>query len=334
MTRQGNLSMTKAAFALALALATLAALWVSAAKANTAGVASHSTASSTAKIQRVKHFWTPRRMRHATPLSPTVSPREVARASRPSAIPSGRGQVGTVPPTPGPSDSGTAAGPSRKAQQIADPTKPPYRTQGKLFFRWKGGSYVCSATVVNTPSKRVIFSAGHCAVDGGVWSTNVAFVPGYHNGVRPYGTFVATKLYSVNAWINNENFSFDMSAAVLGGTRKVANVVGSRGIKWNLPRQQNFVSFGYPAGLPFNGETLWSCPSPYHGQDPTTSNPRTQWITCNMTGGSSGGGWIVQGAYLNSVNSYGYTTQPNRMYGPYFGGAARNLYNAVKYQAP
>jgi V8-like Glu-specific endopeptidase len=334
MTRQRNLAVTKVALALALALAGLAALWASAAAANPAAVGSHSAATSAAKIQRVKHFWTPQRMRRATPLAATPTRREVARASRASQAAPNRGHAVTIPPTPGRRPSGSSSVVSPKAQQIADPTKYPYRTQGKLFFKSGGGSYVCSATVVNTPSKRVIFSAGHCAVDGGVWSKNVAFVPGYHNGARPYGTFVATKLYSINGWINNENFSYDMSAAVLGGTQKVANVVGSRGIRWNLARPQNFVSFGYPAGFPFNGETLWSCPSPYRGQDSTTSNPRTQWITCDMTGGSSGGGWIVQNAYLNSVNSYGYVSQPNRMYGPYFGTAAANLYNGVKNQAP
>jgi V8-like Glu-specific endopeptidase len=334
MTRRQDFSIMKAVAALALALAGLAGVWAASAAADSVGIGSHSTANSAAKIKRVKHFWTAQRMRHATPLTVTPSPQEVARASRASAAPSGRGQVGTVPPTPGPSASDGSAGPSPKAQQIADPTQYPYRTQGKLFFRWKGGSYVCSATVVNTPTKRVIFSAGHCAVDGGVWSTNVAFVPGYHNGVRPYGTFVATKLRAPTPWISNENFSYDMSAAVLGGTQKVADVVGSRGIKWNLPRQQNFASFGYPAGSPFNGEKLWSCPSPFRGLDNSTSNPQTQWITCNMTGGSSGGGWIVQSAYLNSVNSYGYIGESNRMYGPYFGSQAMSLYNAVKNLAP
>jgi hypothetical protein len=34
------------------------------------------------------------------------------------------------------------------------------------------------------------------------------------------------------------------------------------------------------------------------------------------------------------VNSYGYSSQPGRMYGPYFGSAAVGLYNAVKDQAP
>jgi V8-like Glu-specific endopeptidase len=318
-----------------LAIAGLAALWASeTAAANPAAVQSFSAANSAAKIKQIKHYWTPQRMRNATPLRATPTRREVARAAHSTARTSARGKVKAVPPTLGRAASGDVERPIPYATPITNPTVYPYRTQGKVFFKSGGGNYVCSATVVNTPTKRVIFSAGHCVIEKGVVSTNFAFVPGYHNGVRPYGTFVATRLYSVNGWIQSENFSYDISAAVLGGPKQVATVVGSRGIKFNLPRQQNFVSFGYPAAPPFNGSTLYSCPSPYHGQDPTTTNPRTQWITCNMTGGSSGGGWIVQNQYLNSVNSYGYKSQPNRMYGPYFGSAAVNLYNGVKNQAP
>ena len=41
-------------------------------------------------------------------------------------------------------------------------------------------------------------------------------------------------------------------------------------------------------------------------------------IDCDMTGGSSGGGWIAGGG-VASVNSYGYSTLPNVMFGPYQG---------------
>jgi hypothetical protein len=44
-----------------------------------------------------------------------------------------------------------------------------------------------------------------------------------------------------------------------------------------------------------------------------------------MTGGSSGGGWIV-GSSVYSVNSYGYATLPNVMFGPYQGSVAQSLY--------
>jgi hypothetical protein len=48
-------------------------------------------------------------------------------------------------------------------------------------------------------------------------------------------------------------------------------------------------------------------------------------IDCDMTGGSSGGGWIAGGS-VTSVNSYGYTTLPNVMFGPYQGSVAQSLY--------
>ena len=51
-------------------------------------------------------------------------------------------------------------------------------------------------------------------------------------------------------------------------------------------------------------------------------------IGCDMTGGSSGGGWIV-GANLYSVNSYGYSNQPDVMFGPYLDGVAQSVYNAA-----
>ena len=51
-------------------------------------------------------------------------------------------------------------------------------------------------------------------------------------------------------------------------------------------------------------------------------------IGCDMTGGSSGGGWLV-GNNVYSVNSYGYLTEPNVMYGPYQGAAAQSLYSSA-----
>ncbi len=328
MTERQDLSTGRIGLALVMALVALACFGTASAAARATKVAS--LAGSHGQAKQVKRYWTVKRMKSATALRAAPTRREVARAARSSSDAAGHGKPVTIQPSRGIS----ASAKQPMAQQVPNPTVYPYRTQGKLFFVQGGGGYVCSATVVNTPSRRVVFSAGHCAIDEGQVSRNVAFVPGYHNGARPYGTFVATKSYSVADWIQHSNFSDDMSAFVLGGTKKVATAVGSRGIKFNQPRRENFVSYGYPAALPFNGETLWKCPSPYRGQDPSASNPRTQWIACNMTGGSSGGGWIIQNKYLNGVNSYGYNSQPGRMYGPYFGSQAMSLYNTVKNLAP
>jgi hypothetical protein len=59
-------------------------------------------------------------------------------------------------------------------------------------------------------------------------------------------------------------------------------------------------------------------------------------IGCDMTGGSSGGGWVIEdasgNAFVNSVNSYKYISpsEPLAMYGPYHGDGTANLYNAVR----
>src|SRR5215208_7332886 len=88
--------------ATALAIAGLVALWASeAAAANPAAVRSSSVANSAAKVERIKHYWTPQRMRNATPLTATPSRREVARASRATLATSRRGKLKTVQPTLG-----------------------------------------------------------------------------------------------------------------------------------------------------------------------------------------------------------------------------------------
>jgi hypothetical protein len=59
-------------------------------------------------------------------------------------------------------------------------------------------------------------------------------------------------------------------------------------------------------------------------------------LRCNMTGGSSGGGWF-QGfdestglGWLNSVNSFKYDFAPNFMFGPFFGNEAQAVYQAAQ----
>ena len=52
-------------------------------------------------------------------------------------------------------------------------------------------------------------------------------------------------------------------------------------------------------------------------------------IGSDMTGGSSGGGWIDDNGNVASVNSYGYQTLKNVMFGPYQGDVAQSLYTTA-----
>ena len=72
------------------------------------------------------------------------------------------------------------------------------------------------------------------------------------------------------------------------------------------------------------------CSSPNRGSDsPGGIGPKTIRSRCNMTGGSSGGGWIAKRTLL-SVTSYGYDDQPGYLYGPYLSKSAKKLYKRMR----
>jgi hypothetical protein len=198
---------------------------------------------------------------------------------------------------------------------------------GKVFFSDGSTNYVCSGTALTSGNESVVWTAGHCVNQGpGTYYTNWAFVPGYKDGARPYGTWTARTLLTTSAWGQSGDFSYDVGAAVVNANagQTLTDTVGSRGAVFNQPAQQHYLSHGYPAAPPFNGGRLYVCESDLGSRD-TSANPPTMGIGCDMTGGSSGGGWVV-GNDVVSVNSYGYLTQPNVMYGPYQDAVAQQLY--------
>jgi hypothetical protein len=209
-------------------------------------------------------------------------------------------------------------------------TQQPTSTHGKVFFTLGGSDYVCSGTALLSSNKSVVWTAGHCVNEGpGDFATNWEFVPAYKDGRAPLGVYVASDLVTSNDWATKGDFSYDFAAAVVeasGGTA-LTDRVGGRGIAFNSARSQTYTSYGYPAAPPFTGERLWTCNSPLQTSD-NSASPPTLGIGCDMTGGSSGGGWIV-GNNLVSENSYGYGNQPNVMYGPYLGSVAQSVYNAA-----
>jgi hypothetical protein len=61
-------------------------------------------------------------------------------------------------------------------------------------------------------------------------------------------------------------------------------------------------------------------------------------IGCDMTGGSSGGGWVIDdgsgNGFVNSVNSYKYGLEPEVMFGPYFDSTTQALFNQAQGLVP
>jgi hypothetical protein len=71
------------------------------------------------------------------------------------------------------------------------------------------------------------------------------------------------------------------------------------------------------------------CDSALYTND-TSASPDTMGIQCNMTGGSSGGGWVAPTTgSVYSVNSYTYGSLRNVMFGPYQETQAAGLLSAA-----
>jgi len=198
---------------------------------------------------------------------------------------------------------------------------------GKVFFSSGSTNFVCSGTALTSGNESVVWTAGHCVNEGpGAFYTNWAFVPAYRDGARPFGTWTARTLLTTAAWGQGGDFSHDEGAAVVNtnGGQTLTDTVGSRGIGFNQPAQQHYLAHGYPAAPPFTGGRMYICESDLGTRD-MSANPPTMGIGCDMTGGSSGGGWVVGNTVL-SVTSYGYNYQPNVLYGPYQDSVAQQLY--------
>lgn len=220
----------------------------------------------------------------------------------------------------------------------------PSRTMGRLFFRIPSDPnlYACSASVAYG---RVVWTAGHCIYTHGKgWSYNMYFVPAYRNGSYPYGSFSVYAMTTTNGWLLNTDpglslpYDIGMAAVSDKSGLKLSQWVGSLGFLYNAVASQLFHAFGYPGNYS-SGEYLVVCASPKYVRD-TLGTPNPIGIGCDMDTGSSGGPWLVGYApfkttlsnYINSVVAYRYDGQPNYMYGPYFGTAAKTLFDWAKLQ--
>jgi V8-like Glu-specific endopeptidase len=222
-------------------------------------------------------------------------------------------------------------------------TQYPHKTIGKIFFTKvsDGKDYVCSGSAVNSTNKRLIVTAGHCVSDGkGNFHKNVIFVPAYNpnnsssSQREPYGRWSSCYLTTRSAWHSKGDFGQDigMIKACDKGTSKLHDKIGYLGYKANVSRNQTWNAFGYPQAAPFDGKKLTYCKAAYATSD-TQFSPDTIGIGCDMTGGSSGGPWILNYTpgqsgsfnYINGLNSYKYDSQPKAMYSPYFGNEFLDL---------
>jgi hypothetical protein len=308
MRRHRTTARVTAAALLAL-LASLALAPAAGAAARThAPVASSPTpAAERAAAARVRRYWTPARMASARPLDLVLDG-------------SGRASIRAGHPSPTASASFLA---------VPTPQVPPYSVNGRIFVKQGALRGYCSGTAINTPTRQLVLTAGHCVNNGHesghtVWSQYLEFVPAYTAGKAPFGAFVSkrSQIYAPRQWTKGGNPDFDLGAFLTHPNRQGTNVADAVGggatIALGLSRRQSFRSFGYPG----NVKRMQGCSAPSIGEDRLSfpfPGPPTQGIGCHWAPGASGGAWLIgDGSEIDGLTSYLHLGNRSHTFGPYF----------------
>lgn len=230
---------------------------------------------------------------------------------------------------------------------------------GRVLFHQGSGDWICSASVVNDGNTNdgysIVVTAGHCAYDGtDGWASNWVYIPDFDDaptyscGSTVYGCWTARSLTISPGFypggFGNNTVTSDWAFAVVGPGGKSNSQLDALG-SYGLATSGNTVgasawAFGYPAAGRYHGKDLVYC------NGSTVADPygaATWGLACDMTGGSSGGPWLVGtltasgiaggSGSVGSVNSYGYSGL-RYMFGPRFNTNTQNTFNAANALTP
>lgn len=249
-------------------------------------------ATAESELDATSAYWTKERKAKARSADSLV-PRST---STPSAQSSYQiGAPGKIAPTAGskPAPQERRAEQSRRGELSAQAVNASPAV-GKVFFTdpVTGGNYVCSASTLNSGSKQLVLTAGHC-IHGGAgktWMTNWVFVPLYDYGYEPYGRWQAKYFTTFNSWATSSDLNRDVGMVTMWPNQygAVVNVVGGHGMTWNQSFYLPITIIGYPASYPYDGGGQWAC----QGNTTRFGSEYKIALQCGFTGGSSGSPWL------------------------------------------
>jgi V8-like Glu-specific endopeptidase len=295
------------------------------------GIVTHTTeyGAGTQSLAELLNYWTPERMAGAQPMDMTSSATPTKSEGSVETIPATTAELlsmrmnadGSVSEVTIPT-SGTqaltepyhATIPFSRWQYFAKytPNSPGggtnlvASTQAKMFLTYGASNFVCSASTIGQDA---VWTAGHCVSNGqGSFATNVLFCPSHDNGapLPGVGCWAAESLVTSNVWHTTADYDYDIGAADVADTGTVNTTLIGNFTGWlglvivvvaegtSEATNWHYMSFGYPQEAPFNGQKIHVCASSLAYPDAATAGGQdSKAIGCDMTGGSSGGPWII-----------------------------------------
>lgn len=107
----------------------------------------------------------------------------------------------------------------------------------------------CSGVVVHSPRGDLVATAAHCVYGGG-FRTNLAFVPGYRDGVAPYGVWVPVRIDVDPRWSEDQDPDHDVAFLRMRRPgypgQRLEDVTGATTIAFRPPLPAPARVVGYP----------------------------------------------------------------------------------------
>ncbi|RLV01510.1 serine protease [Streptomyces griseocarneus] len=199
---------------------------------------------------------------------------------------------------------------------------------GPLFYTGQGTpGHGCTASVVHSPKGDLVITAAHCVHQDG-FRTDIAFAPGFHDGVAPYGVWVPTSIDIDPEWAEDRDPDHDVAflrVRRVGDSTPVEQVTGAEKLGLKPAAGTAARLIGYPA------ET----DAPVACQNTTALRGETQLrFDCRgLPNGTSGGPVLTDvdpstglGTVVGVVGGYQEGGDDDTSYSSYFGDGVAALY--------
>ncbi|MFD9355639.1 trypsin-like serine peptidase [Streptomyces sp. NPDC060031] len=176
------------------------------------------------------------------------------------------------------------------------------RIAGALFEGAVEGDHFCTATVVHSPGRNLIVTAGHCLLAGRGGGEGAIFAPAYADGRAPYGTWKIEEVYEDPRWADDTNDDYDLAFARLApdaSGRNIEDVTGAAALDTTGRSGEEVTVTGYPADR--------KVPRTCTGIAVRASATEQRFDCADFPGGTSGSAWIAKDGRIIGILTGGDT---------------------------
>ncbi|WP_308299786.1 trypsin-like serine protease [Streptomyces sp. CJ_13] len=229
-----------------------------------------------------------------TASSPSQPPKQPQLAGTPSTSPTASPGASVTPGSPAPGAAATFT--------------------GALFAGGLEGDHFCTATVVRSPGRNLIVTAGHCLLSGTSGVGGAVFAPAYANGKAPFGTWKLEEVYEDSRWSSGGDEDYDLAFARLApdaSGRNIEDLTGGADLDTSGRAGEEVTVTGYPA----DRKVPRTCTAVAVRQ-----GTKEQRFDCaDFPGGTSGSAWIARDGKIIGILTGGDTddVSTSTVLGPY-----------------